>query len=241
MEFVYPDIVSRGVYQYGFWEAAPTTMLLTHLKPGMVFFDVGTHFGYFTRLASHLVGSGGQVHSFEPTPRTFEVLRRNTEDRAHIHLEQAAAFSDDTTLEFTDFGLKLGAYNTIGKARVEDDRQVKMKPLAKFQVRALSLDNYIARCGVRPNMIKLDAEGAEPSIIKGMERTLTEVRPHIILEVGDVNSDKQGESRANLQRIADHGYEAWQYDPSSRRLVPHTLQTQYAADNILMSPAAAAS
>jgi len=35
---------------------AITTMLLDHLSPGATFLDVGAHFGYFSLLASALVG-----------------------------------------------------------------------------------------------------------------------------------------------------------------------------------------
>ena len=40
------------------------------LKPGMTFIDVGANIGYFTVLASRLVGPEGRVIGFKPNPRT---------------------------------------------------------------------------------------------------------------------------------------------------------------------------
>ena len=41
-----------------------------HLKPGMTFIDVGANIGYFTVLASRLVGPEGRVIGFEPNSET---------------------------------------------------------------------------------------------------------------------------------------------------------------------------
>ena len=71
MTVVFPEPTSLAVSRYGFYEEGLTRMVLKYLKPDMTFLDVGAHVGYFTVLGSWLVGSGGQVHSFEPTPSTF--------------------------------------------------------------------------------------------------------------------------------------------------------------------------
>src|SRR5258706_5554160 len=60
MEIAFPDAVSIAIYQFGFFESGLTRIVLENLKPGMTFFDVRAHFGYFTLLASHLAGKHGQ-------------------------------------------------------------------------------------------------------------------------------------------------------------------------------------
>ena len=61
--------LAREFFPYGFFGEGLTRMLLSHLKPEMTFIDVGAQLGYFTLLASWLVGESGHVHSFEPTPK----------------------------------------------------------------------------------------------------------------------------------------------------------------------------
>ena len=235
MELVLPDVVSREIFQYGFFETGLTSMLLRHLKPGMVFFDVGAHYGYFSLLASHLCGDGGQVHSFEPTPSTMEVLRRNTHGHGRIHVQQLAVYNQDGTLPLTDYGTKWGAFNTVGRGRLKENQRATVKRAVTHEVQAVSLDSYIARSGVLPDFIKVDAEGAEPWILAGMDRTLREVRPMITLEVGDVDLKKPSESRMLLESVLSRGYDAWEYHKPTRQLVPHVLQESYFYDNILLT------
>ena len=78
MVVVLPEMMSMAIYRYGFLEYDLSRAFVDYLKPGMKFFDVGADFGYFSCLASHLVGAAGQVHSFEPDAQArFEILGEN--------------------------------------------------------------------------------------------------------------------------------------------------------------------
>ncbi|GAH14229.1 unnamed protein product, partial [marine sediment metagenome] len=77
MFLIIPEVVSLSIYRYGFHEENLTKMISEYLKPGMTFFDIGAHFGYFTMLVSYIVGEKGMVHSFEPISNTYEVLIQN--------------------------------------------------------------------------------------------------------------------------------------------------------------------
>jgi FkbM family methyltransferase len=49
------------------------------LRKGSVIYDIGANVGFFTLLASELVGGEGEVHAFEPVPADSESLARNIE------------------------------------------------------------------------------------------------------------------------------------------------------------------
>jgi FkbM family methyltransferase len=234
MTVLYPDGVSAALYQYGFFETGLTRMVMAYLKPGMTFFDVGAHFGYFTLLASHVVGDGGRVHSFEPTPTTFEVLRGNTVNRSNVRVNPLAVYSHDATLTFTSYEL-CPSYNTMGRGNVNDEIK-RLSPSRQYQVQATSLDQYIAASGAKPDLIKLDAEGAEADIFKGMGHVLSTIRPMVTLEVGDMHADEVGKSRALVELFLSKGYEAWEYDPATQAAAAHTLRDRYDSDNLLLLP-----
>ena len=78
MHIVLPERVSEFLYYFKFFETGQTKFLLEYLKPGMIFADVGAHFGYFTLLSLKIVGESGQVHSFEPTKSTSDILSLNS-------------------------------------------------------------------------------------------------------------------------------------------------------------------
>ena len=74
MTVVLPECVSQGIARESYYEPLETVVLMQLVAPGSVFFDIGAHMGYFTLLASRLVGETGRVHAFEPTPQTYSVL-----------------------------------------------------------------------------------------------------------------------------------------------------------------------
>jgi len=231
---LYPDGVAVELYRYGFFEEGLTRIFLEHVKPGMTVFDVGAHVGYFTLLASRLVGDAGQVHSFEPTPGTFELLRGNAAGKSNVRLNQTAVFSEEATLNLTGYE-QFPSYNTLGRGNVADQDEQGLKRTT-FSVRATSLDDYVAATGAKPDLVKLDAEGAEEHIFKGMTRLLNDVRPMITIEVGDIIQSAAGKSRALLDLFISAGYDARQYDPATGETVPHTPRTHYEYDNLLLIP-----
>src|SRR4030042_2427827 len=70
------------------WE---TSIVKRELKPGHVFVDVGAHIGYYTVLASGLVGPGGHVHAFEPAPENYAVLLKNVASLINVTSYRMAA------------------------------------------------------------------------------------------------------------------------------------------------------
>jgi protein-L-isoaspartate O-methyltransferase len=61
----------------GEYEQSTTALLSQYLKPGAVFVDLGANEGYFTVIASRVVGPGGRVFAIEPQSRLPEVLETN--------------------------------------------------------------------------------------------------------------------------------------------------------------------
>ena len=71
-------------------EARLNKFLLRHLREGTVFFDIGACLGYYSLLASKLVGPAGRVYAFEPSPAVMPVLRRNLGGKANVSIEEKA-------------------------------------------------------------------------------------------------------------------------------------------------------
>ena len=75
-------------------------LLRTVLTPGSVFVDIGANVGYFTRMASKLVGEQGRVLAFEPMPRAERILRLNTRDLSNVEVFPVALSSVEGLAEF---------------------------------------------------------------------------------------------------------------------------------------------
>ncbi|MBX3390993.1 MAG: FkbM family methyltransferase [Phycisphaeraceae bacterium] len=233
---IIPEGVSTIIYRYGFFEEELTRAFLELLKPGMTFFDVGSHFGYFSLLAFDLVGPSGSVHAFDPTPSTFEMLKKNVGHLKNVTLVNAAGFSREDKLDFTDFGVEYSAYNSLSKGKVAFDKSRPPPTPKHFQVDAITIDGYIERTGAKPNLLKIDAEGAELEILKGMEKTLREVRPIVTLEMGDVGAAKGTRtSRPVVDHILARGYKGYEYKNGARS--EHTPLETYPYTNLVFMPA----
>jgi FkbM family methyltransferase len=232
---VLPENVSLSIYRYGVQEYDLSRAFLEYLKPGMTFFDVGAHFGYFTCLASRLVGPGGQVHAFEPTPSTFEILAENAATRPNVRANNLAVFSKATTLRLNDFGVEFSAFNSIcSEARMSQEQRELVGPARACDVQAVRLDDYVARSGARPQAIKIDAESAELEILRGAEEVLKEIRPAISLEVGDYAVPGVASSSMIVQHLTERGYVPHEWREGALRR--HEARSSYAYGNLLFLP-----
>lgn len=196
-------------------------------------FDIGTHFGYYSLLASHLVGPQGQVHSFEPTRHTHEVVRSNVGGKGNVKLTNAAAWSETTELKFKDYGMTMSAFNSLYEAKLDDAVARTLQP-TEYTVAAISIDEYVDAHRVKPTFIKIDAENAEHDILLGMKRTLNDMRPLVTLEVGDVKAGNYKDSASAVRLLIQHGYRAKEWKDG--RLRDHAPTSSYLHANLLFVP-----
>jgi FkbM family methyltransferase len=164
-------VVGRGTEGcwLGTYEPLTRMWLSSLLGPGRVAFDVGANVGFFTLLASRLVGSSGSVVAFEPMPSNVAALRR------HVELNQVR--------NVTIFEAAISDHP--GTARFSPSGNPSMGRLAEsgnLEVETVSLDGLIGGGVVpEPDLLKIDVEGAEMQVLQGGLRCLREKRPAVVL------------------------------------------------------------
>jgi FkbM family methyltransferase len=195
------------IYYYGFFEANLSNFLINFLKEEDIVFDIGAHIGFYSVLASDLVGTNGKVFSFEPTPRTFATLQDNAKLKHNIHTENVAILNKSTTIDFYDYGPKYSVFNTSTK-RVTGDLVFKDKAV-KISVPTISLDVFRKEKNVKPIFIKIDAEGAEHLILESMSYILENDFPLISLEVSTVK-EWEADLKKALKTLEYNGYSSYE-------------------------------
>jgi len=233
MRVIIPEPGSVALLRYGFVDEGLTSIVLRLVKPGMIFFDVGAHYGYFSLLAAYLVGSAGQVHAFDPSPHTFEVLAANTAGKPNVTINNIALYSHQATLSLMDFGIEYSEFNSLAAGRLDAQTRGRLQP-KQIEVAADSLDNYCRARGVAPDFIKLDAEGAEFPILQGMSQLLRTRRPLITLEVGTDVHDSEGGHADCTRLLLEAGYSPYAWHGGA--IVPHEPRAEYVHDNLLFVP-----
>jgi FkbM family methyltransferase len=158
------------------WEAYETRLTLEHLKPGDTYVDVGANIGYYTLIAAQRVGPEGKVIAYEPDPKNFSLLEANV---ALNNLPQVQIFP--YALYDKDFeGELFLSENNFGDHRVYSDDIIR--PSQKIQL--IHGDRHLQLLTQRVNFLKIDTQGAEFFVVKGLQNVLANNRQHlhIILE-----------------------------------------------------------
>jgi FkbM family methyltransferase len=220
-------------YYYGYCEANLTNFYIRFVQEGMTVIDVGAHVGIYSMLASELVGPTGHVYSFEPTPWTFRLLKENTEKLANVTITNQAVSAEAKTLTFADYGPGYGAFNSAHEAGATG---ISRTP-TMVEVGSVSLDAFCAEQSITPAIIKIDAEGFEPEVLRGSVTLLTNttsVRPLVSIEVagGAVWAEN---SREAFSLLAEYGYQPFEMSDAGL-LSPHTYHDSYTYDNLLFIP-----
>lgn len=157
----------------GFWEQWITNLFRGLMRPGMTVIDIGANLGYYSILAADIVGPTGRLVAFEANPSLAELLHSNLAvngflDRSTI--EHKAVLSSSGMVRFGVYERYLGGSSIYASEEVAARHQDKVKMI---DVPAIALDDYF-RPGEKVDLVKIDAEGAEPSILQGARRVLTE-------------------------------------------------------------------
>lgn len=156
--------------------------LMKNLRSGDVFVDVGAHFGYFTLLASKLVGEAGWVHAFEASRSTFGILQKNTARQANITLHHRAASDSEAVLTFHEFPALFSEYNSLVLPEGQQAGWMKKNPATRIEVPGVRLADFFRNENVEPKIVKIDVEGAEPQVLQGMEHFLENHSPTLVME-----------------------------------------------------------
>ena len=141
-------------------------------------FDVGANIGFYTLMAAARLNGRGEVHAFEPNPKVFRWLVRNGQLNGFInaHLVGIAACDFDGEANF--YLPRDGAWTN---GSIIEGFTEQLEPLSMQTSR---IDTYCSKARVRRiDLIKIDAEGAELKILKGMGSLLQEWKPDVICEV----------------------------------------------------------
>lgn len=160
------------------------TWLTEQLKPGHVFFDVGAHHGWISMWTLPLVGKEGSVYSFEPSPANLSVLEwhRASNDFSRWAIVPKAVSDVDAEEEFFLVDAGDSPMNSLTTG-VPGTPLMSGRDIRKISIPTITLDTFCSEVGLRPNLVKIDVEGAELLVLRGAEKLLSESRPIVILAV----------------------------------------------------------
>jgi len=201
------DLIQKHLYFFGTWEPNISHWVATHLKPGDGFIDIGANIGHYSLLASRIVGDQGCVVAIEAAEWIHSLLDKHValNQRRNIRTVQVAASAARGTLKlFPGSAGNCGKTTTIGGTG---------KPV---DVQALPLSDILRDDEIeRARMIKIDVEGAELEVLRGLAPLLGRMREdlEIVMEVSPSLMPEPETSRVAIFSIMNaHGFSASVFD-----------------------------
>ena len=196
------DWAGRAHYYKGIYYDRIVPLLIDRLLlAGGTFVDVGANRGLHTLHAARVLGSRGHVYSFEPHPETFEVLK------AHLVMNQlrnCTPFNIGISEINAELALNMfnddhsGTCSFVTSGEVTKTVLVPVHPLDEV-LDAASLTG--------PILVKIDVEGFEHQVLKGMAQLLSRPDTTVICELTDEWLRKTGSSvDAVMVDMSKHGY-----------------------------------
>lgn len=165
------EMIDCAVY-IGSYENDVTSYLQSHCKRGQVVLDIGANMGAHSLNIAKYVGENGRVYAFEPTQYAFAKLKKNVSlnDFRNIRIYRLALSSKnekDCTISYRSSWKTDGSY--MDSTCVVDSWR---------------LDDWAEKEEIaRIDLIKLDVDGNEFTIIEGGEKSITKLKPSIVIEI----------------------------------------------------------
>jgi FkbM family methyltransferase len=174
---IYPtEFVDQKIYIEGIYEKRFLDNLIGKFECGAIFLDIGANIGNH---ALYLHNEFAEIHCFEPNPETFRRLSENVaiNQFKNIKLHQVALGDHNAVLPFSE--MVTGNLGNSGFF-IEDTSEVsyRVKELPVFEA-----DGYVDGLNLaRVDFIKIDVEGFELQVFKGLSKNIAKFRPIIAFE-----------------------------------------------------------
>jgi len=204
------DIIGKYIYYFGIWEPNLTRWIERRLAPGDGFIDVGANIGYFALLASKVVGNSGKVVAVEALPAIFAALENNLKmnDAGNVRTVNCAAWDAEEEITIYTQPEDLPGQTTVmpewaRKWHLEKESRIPAAPLSAI----VKPEEFRAA-----RLIKIDVEGAEWHVLRGMEALMASCRDdlEVMIEVSSKMLEAEGRTPQDvLDFFAGYGFFAY--------------------------------
>lgn len=184
-------IKGSGVNSYwlGNYEKDKQKFLSRLLKPGMTFYDIGAHVGFYSILGVKFVGEKGRVVSVEPVERNIRYIKRNVSLNSFdtvVKIIQAAVSNRVGKMYFFESKSNAGSFISV-----EGDKKIE----------TITIDDLVYKTKTPPNVVKIDVQGATKQVLEGSIKTLKKYHPTLIIAID--NGYRPGQVHFSKKSIHD--------------------------------------
>jgi len=168
-KLICPPSFAKWMVRPSVWEPESRRYLEEHVKVGDIALDIGAGVGHYTILFSKLVGKTGLVYAYEPDPFMFKMLVENIRINklTNVIVEPFAISDHNGEMPFY--------VSTVGQSSLLPMRGIR----SIIKVKVLTVDSLNL---VRLDWVKIDTEGTEGKVLKGMRESIIQHGPRLLVE-----------------------------------------------------------
>ncbi len=187
--------LQQQIYFLGTYELKETVLFKNYININTVFYDVGANIGYYTLLAAKRIGENGTIYAFEPDSNNRKKLHANIE----LNNFKNVVIVPNIVSNKNNKTIKLFVSDKKNRGMSSIEKPDNFSGITE-NVQTISLDEF-SKTAKFPDLIKIDVEGAEYSVLKGMKEIMKKNNPDILIEVKDETLYNQNVSRKMLAEL----------------------------------------
>jgi FkbM family methyltransferase len=219
LDLCFREHIQQQLLWYGHYEQKELALAGKLIPLNGVVIDAGANFGYHSLWFSRFCPKGC-VYAFEPSPPMWQQLL------AQLHLNPGATIQPqhlalDSTNGEQDFFI--ANQDNTGMGGFVDTGNASGKVV---RVPCIRLDDFISRNGIHSiDLVKIDVEGAELRVLKGMTYILQVIRPMVMVECSAATLAYHGEKLSTLYELmGSSGYIPFEAVEGSRLRKVHDIR-----------------
>ncbi|MEM9888268.1 MAG: FkbM family methyltransferase [Bacteroidota bacterium] len=174
--------LSQRAVKQGAMEDSMRPVLEQLIPAGATALDVGANFGHYTAFLAQQVGKDGQVYAFEPIPTAFKIAQAVTRSYPQVQLYQKGVGVSE---EIVAFHLPIDDWKnkSFGLAHLETKKVREEARTIAIKASIVAIDDFLLPQLMRLDFVKIDTEGSEFFVLKGMQKTIERFQPIIYVEL----------------------------------------------------------
>lgn len=190
------ETLSNLIRQHGYHNRNDISLLKRFLSDKSTFLDIGANIGWYTVIASLLMGDSGKVISFEPEPKNVDLLKKNCfiNNINCVKIIESIVLDEEKLMNlylnsenFGDHSISEKTYLRTWSKKVDDNN--------KIVVKSITIDSiFTDEEWKNVSLIKIDTQGCESAVLRGMRGRLSKHRPPILLEFAPAHIYEAGYS-----------------------------------------------
>ena len=177
------------------FEPQTTDLIQKNIFSGNIVVDIGANIGFFTLIMANGVKKEGKVFSFEPELENYKLLSKNVKENnlQNIILENKAVGNKNGSTEMYLASKENNIYSQ-SMHRIFSSKIVSQNS-TPITIKIIKLDDFFEKLDLikKIDLIKIDVEGAEFDVLKGMDKIL------------DSNKDLKIIMEFSLENLQDFG------------------------------------